>query len=49
MNKLAAEVGCTERTVRKWVADSSSVSEAVSYALAAAAKRLKIERDDDGA
>ena len=37
---LAAEVGCTPRTVRRWAADASSVAKATAYALGLAREKL---------
>jgi hypothetical protein len=47
LNRLAAEVGCTERTVRRWVA-GKDVSTSTKYALEMASKRLRIALDGGG-
>lgn len=42
MNRIAAEVGCTERTVRNWAA-GQQMSRTTEYALEQACKKLGIE------
>lgn len=41
--QLAAESRASTPTVRKWIADPSSVHAAYAYALETAAKKLKLE------
>lgn len=40
--KLAAEVGCTPRTVRRWATDADSVAPATKWALSKACELLEV-------